>query len=68
VHITNGDPVERLSGEEAGCRTERLKMRDIAFLIAGIGISSEVGLLLAPSSGEQLRYALAGAAADRQKT
>lgn len=36
----------------------RNKMRDFAFLIAGIGIGSGIGLLLAPSSGRELRYAI----------
>jgi gas vesicle protein len=34
------------------------KMRDFAFLIAGIGIGSGVALLLAPSNGKELRYAI----------
>lgn len=33
-------------------------LRDIAFLIAGIGIGSGVALLLAPSSGEEVRHAI----------
>jgi gas vesicle protein len=39
-------------------RRERLRLRDIVVLLAGIGIGSGVGLLLAPSSGEELRYAI----------
>jgi hypothetical protein len=41
----------------AGFEDQR-KARDIAFLIAGIGIGSGVALLLAPSSGEEVRHAI----------
>jgi len=34
------------------------KMRDFAFLIAGLGIGSGVALLLAPAEGEDMRYAI----------
>jgi gas vesicle protein len=34
------------------------KVRDIAFLLIGIGIGSGVALLLAPSSGEEVRHAI----------
>jgi len=33
-------------------------VRDVAFLVTGIGIGSGVALLLAPSSGEEVRYAI----------
>ena len=39
-------------------RTERPKMRDISLVLAGIGIGSAVGLLLAPDSGKDVRYAI----------
>jgi YtxH-like protein len=32
--------------------------RDLAFLLAGIGIGSGVALLLAPDSGEEIRHAI----------
>jgi len=34
------------------------RARDIAFLIAGVGIGAGVALLLAPSSGEDVRHAI----------
>jgi gas vesicle protein len=34
------------------------RSRDIAFLAVGIGIGSAIALLLAPGSGEDIRYAL----------
>ena len=34
------------------------KLRDIAFLFAGLGIGSGVALLLAPAEGEDVRYAI----------
>jgi gas vesicle protein len=37
---------------------EHTAFRDLAFLISGIGIGSGIALLLAPSSGEDLRYAI----------
>ena len=43
--------------ESAGS-DQRGKVRDIAFLLTGIGIGSAVALLLAPSSGEEVRYAI----------
>ena len=45
-------------------RTERRKMRDIGLVLAGIGIGSAVGLLLAPASGEETRSNLASKARD----
>jgi gas vesicle protein len=38
---------------------ERKRFRDLAFLISGIAIGSAIALLLAPSSGEDLRYEIA---------
>lgn len=38
---------------------DQRKLRDAAWLIAGIGIGSAVALLLAPASGEEVRHALA---------
>lgn len=37
-------------------RNEQSTLHDLAFLIGGIGIGSGIALLLAPSSGEDLRY------------
>ncbi len=37
---------------------DQRRLRDIAFLIAGIGIGSGVALLLAPGSGEEVRHAI----------
>ena len=34
------------------------RIRDIAFLSVGIGIGSGIALLLAPASGEDIRYSL----------
>jgi len=34
------------------------RARDIAFLVAGVGIGAGVALLLAPSSGEEVRHAI----------
>jgi gas vesicle protein len=34
------------------------RARDIAFLVAGAGIGAGVALLLAPSSGEEVRHAI----------
>ena len=39
-------------------RTERSKKRDTGLVLAGIGIGSAVGLLLAPASGKDVRYAI----------
>lgn len=36
----------------------RRKARDFVWLLAGIGIGSGAALLLAPSSGEEMRYAI----------
>jgi gas vesicle protein len=33
-------------------------MRNLAFLVAGIGIGSGIALLLAPDSGEEVRHAI----------
>jgi len=38
--------------------TNGRKLRDIAFLFAGLGIGSGVALLLAPAEGEDVRYAI----------
>ena len=38
--------------------TDRGPARDIAFFIAGLGIGAGVALLLAPATGEDVRYAL----------
>jgi gas vesicle protein len=35
---------------------ERTTIRDFAFLLGGVGIGSAIALLLAPTSGEDLRY------------
>jgi hypothetical protein len=45
------------SNESAGS-DHRGKVRDIAFLITGIGIGSGVALLLAPDSGQEIRHAI----------
>jgi len=45
------------TNESAGS-DHRGKMRDIAFLLTGIGIGSGVALLLAPRSGEEVRHAI----------
>lgn len=37
---------------------DQRKLRDVAWLVAGIGIGSGVALLLAPSSGEEVRHAI----------
>jgi gas vesicle protein len=37
---------------------KKKRIRDIAFLSVGIGIGSGIALLLAPGSGEDMRYAL----------
>jgi len=37
---------------------ERTTFRDLAFLLSGVGIGSAIALLLAPTSGEDLRYQL----------
>jgi len=37
---------------------ERRPLHDLAFLIGGIGIGSAIALLLAPCSGEDLRYVI----------
>ena len=39
-------------------RTEHKKIRDIGLVLAGIGIGSAVGLLLAPGSGKDARHAI----------
>jgi gas vesicle protein len=39
-------------------RRERRKIRDIGLVIAGIGIGSAAGLLLAPGSGKDVRDAI----------
>lgn len=39
-------------------RRQRRKLRDFAWLAAGIGIGSAVSLLTAPYTGEEVRYAL----------
>jgi gas vesicle protein len=39
-------------------RRERRKLRDFAWLAAGIGIGSAVSLLTAPYTGEEVRFAL----------
>lgn len=44
-------PSARLEGDSG-------RARDIAFLIAGVGIGAGVALLLAPSSGEEVRHAI----------
>ena len=52
---------ERLSDYErpsAEFQDARGKARDIAFLVAGAGIGAGVALLLAPSSGEDVRHAI----------
>jgi hypothetical protein len=41
----------------AGPENQR-RVRDIVFLIAGIGIGSGIALLFAPTSGEEARYAI----------
>jgi gas vesicle protein len=38
---------------------EHSTLRDLVFLISGIGIGSATALLLAPASGEDIRYAIA---------
>src|SRR5260370_41996413 len=48
---------DRRSTTSAGSEDQR-RLRDIAFLIAGIGIGSGVALLLAPSSGEEVRHVI----------
>ncbi len=45
------------SNESAGS-DHRGKVRDIAFLLIGIGIGSGVVMVLAPSSGEEVRHAI----------
>lgn len=53
--------MERLKDYEtpsAGFESEGGRARDIAFLIAGVGIGAGVALLLAPSSGEEVRHAI----------
>ena len=45
---------ERKSGE----LEDRKTVRNIAFLVAGIGIGSGVTLLLAPESGEEVRHTI----------
>ena len=37
---------------------DQRKLRDAAWLMAGLGIGSAVALLLAPASGEDIRYAI----------
>jgi YtxH-like protein len=52
---------ERLKDYEtasAGYEDEGGRARDIAFLVAGVGIGAGVALLLAPSSGEDVRHAI----------
>jgi len=39
-------------------RRELLRRRDIGLLVAGLGIGSGVILLLAPSNGKEIRYAI----------
>jgi gas vesicle protein len=39
-------------------RRERRKLRDLGWLMAGLGIGSAAALLLAPHTGEELRFAL----------
>jgi gas vesicle protein len=39
-------------------RTKRRWKRDIAFLLMGIGIGCGIALLLAPSTGEELRHTI----------
>ncbi len=34
------------------------KLRDLGWLMAGIGIGSTIALLTAPASGEEIRYAI----------
>ena len=44
------------------------RIRDIAFLSVGIGIGSAIALLLAPGSGEDVRYTLGRAEAVSRET
>jgi len=37
---------------------DRSRGRDIAFLIAGIGLGTGIALLFAPESGEEIRHAI----------
>lgn len=37
---------------------DRRRVRDVAFLIVGLGIGSGVALLLAPDSGKEVRHAI----------
>jgi hypothetical protein len=48
----------RKDRETLSTEFEGRKLRDLALLIAGIGIGSGVALLLAPSSGEEVRRAI----------
>ncbi len=43
--------------ESAEFRDQR-RLRDLGWLMAGIGIGSTIALLTAPASGEEIRYAL----------
>lgn len=48
----------RRERETTSAEFEDHTVRDIAILIAGIGIGSGVALLLAPTSGEEVRHAI----------
>lgn len=50
--------VENVKNYEDSDLETHTTARDIAFLIAGLGIGAGLALLLAPASGEDVRYAL----------
>ncbi len=53
--------MERLKDYEtrsAEFEDARARARDIAFLVAGVGIGAGVALLLAPNTGEEVRHAI----------
>jgi len=55
------------SNESAGS-DRRGKVRDIVFLLTGIGIGCGVALLLAPNSGEEVRHAIGRGCRKTMKT
>src|SRR5262249_43238208 len=53
--------MERLKDYEtrsAEFEDAKARARDIAFLVAGVGIGAGVALLLAPNTGEEVRHAI----------
>jgi hypothetical protein len=50
--------MKRQDRETPSAELEGRTLRDLAILIAGIGIGSGVALLLAPRSGEEVRHAI----------